>query len=344
VDKIMVHGLRALERAGFDVLEGEVLTERARAIKGPDDILAMRCAQHACETSIAAMERFTRENVPKGTVSEDDVWSVLHAENIRRGGEWIETRLLASGPRTNPWFQECGPRIIHNNEIVAFDTDLICAYGFCIDISRTWWVGDQRPTNAMISAMHHARDHIADHMSRLRPGVSIDDLSLNGHDRTGIIYKGLANVTNNDQVVSISPNPNRGIFTLSVPVKTGDNMSLEIINTAGQIVFQDSPRQVDGQYRREMDISSHGAGNYNLRIVRNGVSENHKERKTNTPPNTRGVFNMLCAFGSHQHTCKCSDGAHTINAHPRQPMAKRAVDVCVANSAPRETSEQGATQ
>jgi Xaa-Pro dipeptidase len=43
-------------------------------------------------------------------VSEDDVWAVLHAENIRRGGEWIETRLLASGPRTNPWFQECGPR------------------------------------------------------------------------------------------------------------------------------------------------------------------------------------------------------------------------------------------
>ncbi len=181
VDKIMVHGLRALERAGFDVLEGEVLTERARAIKGPDDILAMRCAHHACEAAIAVMERFTRENVPTGTVSEDDVWSVLHAENIRRGGEWIETRLLASGPRTNPWFQECGPRIIQNNEIVAFDTDLIGAYGFCIDISRTWWVGDLRPTNAMISAMHHARDHIADHMSRLRPGVSIDDLSLNGH-------------------------------------------------------------------------------------------------------------------------------------------------------------------
>jgi Xaa-Pro dipeptidase len=181
VDKIMIHGLRALERAGFDVLEGEVLTERARAIKGPDDILAMRCAQHACEASIAVMERFTRENVPSGTVSEDDVWSVLHAENIRRGGEWIETRLLASGPRTNPWFQECGPRIIRNNEIVAFDTDLIGAYGFCIDISRTWWVGDERPTNAMISAMHHARDHIADHMSRLRPGVSIDDLSLYGH-------------------------------------------------------------------------------------------------------------------------------------------------------------------
>ena len=68
--------------------------------------------------------------------------------------KWIETRLLASGPRTNPWFQECGPRLIQNNEIVAFDTDLIGCYGICIDISRTWWVGDARPTNAMVSAMH----------------------------------------------------------------------------------------------------------------------------------------------------------------------------------------------
>jgi hypothetical protein len=58
-------------------------------------------------------------------LTEDDIWAVLHAENIRRGGEWIETRLLASGPRTNPWFQECGPRTIQQNEIVAFDTDLI---------------------------------------------------------------------------------------------------------------------------------------------------------------------------------------------------------------------------
>jgi Xaa-Pro aminopeptidase len=86
VDKIMVHGLRALERAGLEVLEGEVVTERARAIKGPDEILAMRCASLACERAVAAMERFAREEVPRGGVTEDDVWAVLHAENIRRGG------------------------------------------------------------------------------------------------------------------------------------------------------------------------------------------------------------------------------------------------------------------
>lgn len=181
VDKIMVHGLRALEAIGFSVEEGEEVTERVRAIKGADEIRAMRCAHHACETGIAEMERATRIGVPLGGMSEDDIWSELHKANIKRGGEWIETRLLASGPRTNPWFQECGPRIVQNNEIVAFDTDLIGAYGFCIDISRTWWVGDQRPTNAMVSAFHHARDHIADHEARLKPGVSIKELVFGGH-------------------------------------------------------------------------------------------------------------------------------------------------------------------
>lgn len=181
VDKIMVHGLRALEAAGFAVMEGEELTERVRAIKGPDDIAAMRCADHACEAAMAEMEQFARREVPRGGVSEDAIWAELHAGNIHRGGEWIETRLLASGPRTNPWFQECGPRIVQDNEIVAFDTDLIGCYGICIDISRTWWIGDRRPTNAMISAMHHARDHIAENMGLLKPGVSIRELVFGGH-------------------------------------------------------------------------------------------------------------------------------------------------------------------
>jgi len=181
VDKIMLHGLRALEGAGFEVMEGEELTEKARSIKGPDEILAMRCASHACEVACLKMENFAREMGPTGTVSEDDIWAVLHAENIKRGGEWIETRLLTSGPRTNPWFQECGPRRVQNNEIVAFDTDLVGSYGICVDISRTWWIGDQNPTNAMIYTMRHAHEHIMTNMQMLKPGVALRDLTFNGH-------------------------------------------------------------------------------------------------------------------------------------------------------------------
>ena len=138
VDKVMLHGRRSLEGAGFSVLPGEELTEKARAIKCVDEINAMRCAVHVCQASVKAIEDFTRAHAGNGQNTEDDIWAVLHAENIRRGGEWIETQLLASGPRTNPWFHECGPRVVQPNEIVSFDTDLIGAYGNCVDMSRSW--------------------------------------------------------------------------------------------------------------------------------------------------------------------------------------------------------------
>jgi len=181
VDKIMMHGMRSLEAVGFEVMEGEELTEKARTIKGVDEIKAMRCASHACETAIAKMEAFAREWGPTGTVSEAEVWAVLHAENIKRGGEWIETRLLTSGPRTNPWFQECGPRHVQNNEILAFDTDLVGSYGICVDISRTWWIGDKKPRADMIYAMQHAVQHIQTNMAMLKPGVRFTDLTQKGH-------------------------------------------------------------------------------------------------------------------------------------------------------------------
>ena len=176
VDKIMINGLRALEDQNLIVLDGEPIMERARAIKGKDEILAMRCAINACEKSVKEMEKIVRPGI-----SENEVWSILHAENIKRGGEWIETRLLASGPRTNPWFQECGPRIIQNNEILAFDTDLVGCYGICADISRTWWVGNKKPRKDMIYAMNHAFEHILENMEILKPGVSFDDLTFKGH-------------------------------------------------------------------------------------------------------------------------------------------------------------------
>ncbi|WP_224824514.1 dimethylsulfonioproprionate lyase DddP [Cognatishimia sp. MH4019] len=176
VDKVMLHGLRALEAQGFEIMEGEEVTEKSRSIKGPDEILAMRCASHACEVAVAEMEAACQPGL-----SEDEIWAVLHAENIKRGGEWIETRLLASGPRTNPWFQECGPRVVQNNEIVAFDTDLVGSYGICVDISRTWWVGDRAPRPDMIEAMRHGVEHIQTNMALLKPGVPFRELTFGGH-------------------------------------------------------------------------------------------------------------------------------------------------------------------
>ncbi len=176
VDKIQIAGLRALDRLGIEVHEGEEVTERTRAVKGPDEIKAMRCAMWACERAIEKMREVARPGV-----SENDVWAELHRQNIIRGGEWIETRILTSGPRTNPWFQECGPRIIRNDELLAFDTDMVGCYGMCADISRTWFLGDGRPSNTQRHLHAVAYEHIMTNMELLKPGVTFRELSEGGH-------------------------------------------------------------------------------------------------------------------------------------------------------------------
>ena len=142
VDKLDPLGTHTLEREGVALTDGEELMEWARAIKNADEIVAMKEAIAACEAGIEAMWRALQPGM-----TENELWAHLHATNIAKGGEWIECRLLASGERTNPWFQECSDRVIQPGDIVAFDTDLIGPNGYCADISRAWVAGERKPTD-----------------------------------------------------------------------------------------------------------------------------------------------------------------------------------------------------
>ena len=172
VDRMDPSGVFALRALGIEVKEGQALTEHARAIKGPDDVKAMKCAIHSCEMAMTRMQAELRPGM-----TEDDLWSILHAENIRHGGEWIETRILASGPRTNPWFQECGPRIIQEGDLVGFDTDLIGVYGMCCDISRTWLCGDVAPTDEQKRIYTAAHQQVMNNMQLVRPGMTFKEFT-----------------------------------------------------------------------------------------------------------------------------------------------------------------------
>jgi len=172
VDRMDPAGVVALRALGVELKDGQAVTEHARSIKGPDDVRALRCAVNSCE---AAMARMQAELTPGMT--ENDLWSILHADNIRHGGEWIETRILASGPRTNPWFQECGPRVIENGDIVAFDTDLIGVYGMCCDISRTWLCGDREPTAEQKRLYKAAHSQVMNNLALLKPGLTFREFT-----------------------------------------------------------------------------------------------------------------------------------------------------------------------
>lgn len=176
IDKIEHVGYAAFKTRGIEVLQGQMLTEHARSIKNENELNAMRCAIHACERAMDEMRAAMRPGA-----TENEVWAELHRGNIARGGEWIETRLLASGPRTNPWFQESGPRRMEAGEMLAFDTDLVSTYGYCCDISRSWIVGDVAPTDEQKRLYQIAYEHIQTNIGLVRPGLSFEEFTHKSH-------------------------------------------------------------------------------------------------------------------------------------------------------------------
>ena len=104
-------------------------------------------------------------------MTEEELWSYMHKVNIESGGEWFETRLLVSGPRTNPWLQECSNRVIEAGDVVAFDTDMVGPYGYCADISRTFVEGNKF-SDEQRRLYDLALEHINHNKSLIKAGVN----------------------------------------------------------------------------------------------------------------------------------------------------------------------------
>lgn len=174
IDQCHWVGYQRFAEAGIEVGNGFEMMELARVIKSDDEIKAMKCAVHACETTMGEM----RETMKPG-MTEREVWSILHAGNIKRAGEWIETQILASGPRTNPWMQEASSRTLEAGDLLGYDTDLVGTYGMMVDISRTWLVGGGTPNAAQASTHAIAREQILRNTEMLKPGTTLRELTFN---------------------------------------------------------------------------------------------------------------------------------------------------------------------
>jgi Xaa-Pro aminopeptidase len=172
VDKMEPLGVDALRRRGVVLVEGQELTEHARSIKSAEELELMKWTIRVCEAGMARMY----ENSLTGK-TEQEIWAELHFENIRSGGEWIETRLLAAGPRTNPWFQECSDYVCREGDMLSFDTDMIGPYGYCADLSRSWTIGHTRMTNTQRDLYLAALDQINHNLSILRPGMTLAEFN-----------------------------------------------------------------------------------------------------------------------------------------------------------------------
>ena len=171
IDRVAPLGVQELERLGYRIFDGFELMENARAVKSSGEIALLRKSIEVCERGIRSM----REALVPG-VTENALWSELHKANVAGGGEWIETRLLASGPRTNPWFQECSMRPIEKGDMVSFDTDMVGPYGYCCDMSRSW-VCDAAPNDEQRRLYVEAHAQIQHNKALLRPGIGLRELT-----------------------------------------------------------------------------------------------------------------------------------------------------------------------
>lgn len=102
-------------------------------------------------------------------------------------------------PAYQPWFQESGPRVLSDGDLLSFDTDLIGAYGFCVDMSRSWICGGLEPTVEQKRLYRIAHEHIQVNANMVRPGVRFTELTRNGHrlpescraQRYGVMFHGV---------------------------------------------------------------------------------------------------------------------------------------------------------
>jgi len=162
-------GILALNKIGLEILEGKEILEQARKIKSKEEIQCMKASIEVCEKGV----RLMRKELKAG-MTENELWAILHKTNIENGGEWIETKLLSSGPRTNPWMQESSEKIIQPNEIVSFDTDMVGPYGYCADISRAFVEG-HKFNSEQKKIYQMAVEQIHYNAELIKPGLSFKE-------------------------------------------------------------------------------------------------------------------------------------------------------------------------
>jgi len=170
VDRCEPWGARHLTDAGIQLFDAQEPLENARMIKTPEEIQAMQLSMDVCDVGVDRI----RQALQPG-LTENELWALLHEANIAHDGEWIECRLLVSGPRTNPWFQEAGNRKVQAGELVAFDSDMVGPLGYLADISRTLICPGKAPTAEQRKLYDIAQEQILTNIELIKPGLSFKE-------------------------------------------------------------------------------------------------------------------------------------------------------------------------
>jgi Xaa-Pro aminopeptidase len=161
--------LEAQECVPVDCMQDLLAT---RSIKLPEELACLELSMAGTEAAVYD----TMQAIRPGA-TENDLFATFYGSVIRHGGEMIETRLLNSGTRTNPWFNEASARKVRPGELVALDTDTIGAFGYYSDFSRTFHCGPGKPSSEQQTLYQMAYDQLHHNIEIIEPGLSFREVA-----------------------------------------------------------------------------------------------------------------------------------------------------------------------
>ena len=172
VDRLPYPAIDALRAEGFGLVDADRVLSAARKIKLPGEVALLREAMRRVAGAAGEMEA----RIEPGR-SETEIWADFTRAFVATEGRYIVTRLLQSGARTFPYFQEAGPRKVAAGELVCFDTDTVGFGGYCVDFSRTYLCGDRPATAVQRGLYARAREQLEHNLALVKPGVAFAELA-----------------------------------------------------------------------------------------------------------------------------------------------------------------------
>jgi Xaa-Pro aminopeptidase len=162
----------ALRHVGFSISSATEIFRDARMIKSPAEIDVMLTAVDRVEAGVESMVK----GIEPGR-TEIEIWSEFHRHLIANEGEYLVARLVQSGERTFPYFQEASARALAPGDLFSIDTDATGFGGYAVDFSRTFVCGGEQPTPVQRSLHGLALDQLEHNSALLAPGRTFEDFA-----------------------------------------------------------------------------------------------------------------------------------------------------------------------
>lgn len=170
VDLIELPMLRALEKQGIEVVDGQQAMLDAREVKTEDEIQCLKVAAGMVDATYYDICKAIRPGV-----RENELVAIANDRLFRLGSERVECVNSVAGPRGTPHSHTMSDRIIQPGDMIYLDI-MHSFNGYHTCYYRTFVCGE--PNKHQIESYDLASKWISASIDAIRPGVTVDEVAL----------------------------------------------------------------------------------------------------------------------------------------------------------------------